>query len=306
MQGLTGGATLLIHGHAGDFELAAAAKKVGYDLWHLTAPRGPQEYRVAAGDARKLQEALRKLEGAGEIEVRTMPDGPHLLVTGGRVRRDAILAAASEVGCTLATVEPPVTLPTLTPQAGRSTPPDYDPRIVEEKAVLGKPAPPFTVLDIDGKQRRTLSQYLAAGKPVALIFGSCTCPRFMNACRPLEELYQTYKERVTFLLVYVAEAHPGQILAVPTANGGSELQVIPLLGDERQNLNHLKQLVTLGKLTVPAGVETPTNSINRDYAAYPNRLYVIGADGRVAFKGAPGPTGLKVPDLEEWLRSNVK
>lgn len=305
VQGLAGGATLLVYGPAGDFELAGAARKAGYDLWHLKAARSPLEYRVVSGNAQKLSEALGRLEGVGQVELRTAPDGPRLSITGGRVRGEAILAAASEASCTLAAVEPPVTLPTLTPQAGRSTPPDYAPRFVEERAILGEPAPPFTVLGIDGKQKRRLTDYLAAGKPVVLIFGSCTCPRFLNACPPLEALYREYRDRVTFLLVYVAEAHPGQILAVPTANGGSELRVIPLLGDEKQNLEHLKHLVTIGKLTIPAAVETPANSANREYAAYPNRLYVIGADGRVAFKGAPGPTGLKVPDLADWLRSNV-
>ena len=42
----------------------------------------------------------------------------------------------------------------------------------------------------------------------------------MASCGPLEQLYQTYKDRATFLLVYIAEAHPGTILSVPTADGG--------------------------------------------------------------------------------------
>lgn len=309
MKSLAGGATLLIQGTVSDPRLAAAAKAEGYDLWPLGSARGPREFRIdgrPAADAEKLRQALQALEGIGELEIRAAPGGQRLFVTGGRARPDGILAAAAGAGFTLTAVEAPVTLPTLLPEAGRSTPPDYDARVLEEKANLGQPAPGFAVLGTDGRTKRSLSDCLAAGKPVVLIFGSCTCPRFMAACGPLEQLYQTYKDRVTFLLIYLQEAHPGAILSVATESGGKELRVIPLITKEAESLENLRKLVQLGKLTIPAGIESPANSVNRDYAGYPNRLYVVTTDGRVAFKGAPGPTGLKVPDLADWLRDNVK
>src|SRR5437868_3320517 len=128
----------------------------------------------------------------------------------------------------------------------------------------------------------------------------------MASCGPLEQLYQTYKDRATFLLVYIAEAHPGSIMSVPTEDGGRELRIIPQVATEHDLLDNLRRLVRLAKLTIPAAIDNPENSLNRDYAAYPNRLYVIGVDGRVQFKGAPGPTGFKVPELADWLSANVK
>jgi hypothetical protein len=128
----------------------------------------------------------------------------------------------------------------------------------------------------------------------------------MASCRPLEQLYQTYRDRVTFLLVYIAEAHPGQILSVQKEDGAEELRVIPLVQKEPDLLVNLKHLLRLGKLTLPAAVDNPESSLTNDYAGYPNRIYVIGTDGRVRFKGAPGPTGYKVPDLEEWLKTEVR
>src|SRR5262245_7194003 len=99
----------------------------------------------------------------------------------------------------------------------------------------------------------------------------------MAACGPLEQLYQTYKDRVTFRLVYIAEAHPGQILSVQTESGGRELRVIPLITTEAERVVNLKRLLQLGKLTIPAVIEPPDNSLSIDYAAYPNRLYVVSA-----------------------------
>src|SRR5438132_138375 len=109
----------------------------------------------------------------------------------------------------------------------------------------------------------------------------------MAACRPLEQLYQTYKDRATFLLIYIAEAHPGKILAVPTENGGKELRIIPQIASEPDLLQNLRRLVRLANLTIPAVIDNPAKSLNDDYAAYPNRIYAIGSDGKVAFKGAP-------------------
>jgi copper chaperone CopZ len=310
MQSLNGGATFLIYGEVKEAQLETAAKSVGYAMWPLHAASGPRVFKVESGsgpiDHHKLAEALLKIEGIGEFKMGNGSGEVRVTVKGGRARQDNIVAAAKEAGFTLTTVEPPVALPTLTPEAGRSTPPDYEERVLEEKAHLGAPAPPFTVLDMDGTTKRSLADYLAAKKPVVLVFGSCTCPRFMNACPPLEKLYQTYKDRVTFLLIYIAEAHPGQILAVPTDKGDKELRIIPVITSEAESLANLKRLVQLGNLTMPAAIDTANKSVNADYAAYPNRLYAIGVDGKVAFKGAPGPTGLKVPELEDWLRANVK
>lgn len=179
MKALNGGATLLIRGSVSEAGLTAAAKSRGYDLWPLGNARGPREFRIDRQPARpepeKLRQALQGLEGIGEIEIRAAPGGgQRLFVSGGRARPDAILGAASGAGFTLTSVETPVTLPTLLPEAGRSTPPDYDARVLEEKANLGQPAPPFTVLDQDGVTKRSLSECLARGKPVVLIFGSCT------------------------------------------------------------------------------------------------------------------------------------
>jgi type I thyroxine 5'-deiodinase len=49
------------------------------------------------------------------------------------------------------------------------------------------------------------------------------------------------------------------------------------------------------------GVENPAMHL---YAGWPERLYVIGADGRIAYKGAPGPFGYHPEEVEAWLQAN--
>ncbi len=59
------------------------------------------------------------------------------------------------------------------------------------------------------------------------------------------------------------------------------------------------------KLSVPTLVDRDDNAVNRAYAGWPDRLYVVGTDGRIAYQGAPGPKGFKVNEVEDWLRKHT-
>lgn len=49
------------------------------------------------------------------------------------------------------------------------------------------------------------------------------------------------------------------------------------------------------------------DAVNKAYAAYPARLYLVGLDGRVVYAGGLGPFGFKPEELgqaiEEYLAS---
>jgi hypothetical protein len=70
----------------------------------------------------------------------------------------------------------------------------------------GDQAVDFTLRDVDGHSW-TLSQLLA-DKPVLLIEGSWTCPRFQENRAALERTVKTYGDAVHVVLVYTIEAHP--------------------------------------------------------------------------------------------------
>lgn len=43
------------------------------------------------------------------------------------------------------------------------------------------------------------------------------------------------------------------------------------------------------------------NSTDHKYYALPDRLYLIGRDGRVAYRGGPGPFGFVAAELEHAI-----
>ena len=55
------------------------------------------------------------------------------------------------------------------------------------------------------------------------------------------------------------------------------------------------------KIDVPMVVDEIDNRTERAYTAWPDRLYVIDAAGRVAYKSAAGPFGFKIEPVAEAL-----
>lgn len=49
---------------------------------------------------------------------------------------------------------------------------------------------------------------------------------------------------------------------------------------------------------IPSLVDDLDDAVSTAYAAWPDRLYLIGRDGRVAFHGFEGPAGFDLDGLE--------
>lgn len=52
----------------------------------------------------------------------------------------------------------------------------------------------------------------------------------------------------------------------------------------------------------PALLDRIEDSTERDYTGWPDRLYVIDREGRIAYKSDPGPFGFDPSGMEETLK----
>ena len=59
-------------------------------------------------------------------------------------------------------------------------------------------------------------------------------------------------------------------------------------------------------MTMRAVVDKEDNKVNAAYSGWPERLVVVGIDGKVAYPGLPGPFGFRPPEVENWLKQNLK
>jgi type I thyroxine 5'-deiodinase len=116
----------------------------------------------------------------------------------------------------------------------------------------------------------------------------------------LNQLYRAYKDRVAFYVVYIQEAHPIDAWQLDDNLKDDVLVASTTTLDERVNVAGVC-MTKLG-IELPAVVDGSDNAVERAYTGWPDRLYVIDRDGRIAHKSAAGPFGFKPAEVEVVLK----
>src|SRR5262245_34095766 len=116
-------------------------------------------------------------------------------------------------------------------------------------------------------------------------------------------MHATWGDRVDFYVVYIREAHA---LDSRSPSGGG---VHPVVEDPR-TLPERRQvaqtcMTRLALEGVPALVDGVDDAVNGAYAAWPDRLYLVGADGRIAYHGGRGPFGFLPDELDAAIRAEL-
>lgn len=57
---------------------------------------------------------------------------------------------------------------------------------------------------------------------------------------------------------------------------------------------------------IPLVVDPMDNPAEVAYSGWPERLYVIDEEGRVAYKGGRGPVGFRPRQVEQWLETHCR
>lgn len=57
---------------------------------------------------------------------------------------------------------------------------------------------------------------------------------------------------------------------------------------------------------MPMLIDDMKDSTAKSYGGYPDRMYLVGKDGKVVYQGAPGPRGFKPDELEEHLQGLLR
>ena len=116
----------------------------------------------------------------------------------------------------------------------------------------------------------------------------------------MELLYSRYQDRVEFFVVYIQEAHPTDGWQVESNISDEVLYRQHQSFEER---DEAAQSCAIGlRISMPTLVEEMDNAIDEAYGAAPERLYLIGQDGRVAYRGGAGPHFFDLDELDEALQ----
>jgi hypothetical protein len=100
---------------------------------------------------------------------------------------------------------------------------------------------------------------------------------------------------VAFYLVYIREAHPTD----GRQSGGNVREGILIKQPKNvaERTAVAKTMCTKLKISLPCLLDGLDNKVGKAYSGWPDRLYLVGVDGKVVYKGGPGPFGFRPADL---------
>lgn len=119
----------------------------------------------------------------------------------------------------------------------------------------------------------------------------------------LNKLYGQYRDRVAFYVIYIQEAHSSDAWQLPVNERENVVYADPKTAEERASVAGI--CVRNLKIDLPALLDDPQNRVERAYTGWPDRLYLIDRDRRVAYKSRPGPYGFKPEELEAALKTQT-
>ena len=120
----------------------------------------------------------------------------------------------------------------------------------------------------------------------------------------LDALADRYRDRVSFLAVYIREAHPEEGWILPE-NRRSVVAVDEPRNDEARR-EVAAACATALRLRIPMVVDAVDNAVASAYGGWPDRLYLVGRDGRIAYRGGEGPFGFKPNELGAAIEHHLK
>jgi hypothetical protein len=113
---------------------------------------------------------------------------------------------------------------------------------------------------------------------------------------------EEYGEKVQFLVVYIHEAHA--LDGSAPAKKGPVVEE-PLTPDERRAVAKTCG-ETLDMSPLKMLIDDMDDTTAAAYAAWPDRLYLVGKDGKIAYAGGEGPRGFLPDELEDAIRVELK
>jgi hypothetical protein len=114
----------------------------------------------------------------------------------------------------------------------------------------------------------------------------------------LRDLYETYSDRIQFLMIYIREAHPTDGWYM----GRHDIRSHRTLEERRKVASECELTLRYG---IPTLVDEMDDAVMTAYAGHPDRLHLVGRDGRMAYVGGRGPFGFKPTELRDAIEREL-
>jgi len=108
---------------------------------------------------------------------------------------------------------------------------------------------------------------------------------------------------VAFYFVYIREAHAADEWQMDDNVKDGVVFRQPRADEERKSA--ASSCCSRLKLSMPVLVDKVDDRVDNLYAGWPERMFIIGRDGKIAYAGKQGPWGFKPDEVADWLKTNV-
>ncbi|MCK4800814.1 MAG: hypothetical protein KAS84_02415 [Anaerolineales bacterium] len=127
----------------------------------------------------------------------------------------------------------------------------------------------------------------------------------------LHDLYREHSDQIQFITIYIREAHPVDgwwfgkgfmniLLKLSGSKVSWDIYDPKTIQERRAAAGDCAQSLGYGIKTY---VDEMDDAVNKAYAAWPTRLYLINKEGTVVYAGGPGPFGFKPGALEQAIQN---
>ena len=120
----------------------------------------------------------------------------------------------------------------------------------------------------------------------------------------LDELSKDFSGNVQFLGIYIREAHADGEDQVPRNLNENVVFSQPETKDERAEIAAACMLRYA--FSFPMLLDGMDNDAEEKYVSWPDRLYLIDRNGKVAFKSGLGPLYFDVDEFEQAIRGHLQ
>jgi hypothetical protein len=120
----------------------------------------------------------------------------------------------------------------------------------------------------------------------------------------LEQLHERHGEAVAFFIVYIREAHPEDGWVLEDNREDGIALVDPFSLDERAEAADACALRL--QTRIPILLDDIDDAVASAYGGWPDRLYLIGRDGKIAFQGGRGPDGFQPAELAHAIETQLE
>lgn len=116
----------------------------------------------------------------------------------------------------------------------------------------------------------------------------------------MQKMYDEYKDVAEFRMIYIREAHAAD---GTWPVGYAKEKGITEHKDYGQRCETAERLLNDENLTIPCIIDGMDNAVNEAYSAWPDRVFLVRTDGRLAVAADRGPWGFKpgVDAAKAWL-----